>query len=320
MQLNTLKNLILYIVIPCFNEQDVLPITSKYFIEKLNSVVKKYELSSESKLLFINDGSIDDTWNIIKKLSEEFNVVKGISLSNNVGHQNALLAGLYESKELCDICISIDCDGQDDINAIDDMVYEYSKGNEIVYGVRCDRESDSWIKRVTAETYYKFLNAMGAKTVYNHADYRLVSKKVLISLFKFNESNLYLRGIFPLIGYKHSIVTYKRFKRANGNSHYTLKKMINLALNGITNLSVKPLRLIFIIGLFVVISSLLFFLLLLIRKLNGIIISSDFMIISVVSFLFGIQLSSLGVVGEYVGKIYIETKNRPKFIIEEKTY
>ena len=320
MHMYTLKNKTLYIVVPCFNEQEVLPITSKYFIDKLNAVVKKYELSSESKLLFINDGSADDTWIIIKNLSEKYDVVKGVSLSNNVGHQNALLAGLYESKELCDICISIDCDGQDDINAIDDMLYEYSKGNDIVYGVRCDRGSDSWIKRVTAEMYYKFLNAMGAKTIYNHADYRLVSKKVLISLFKFNESNLYLRGIFPLIGYKHSIVTYKRFKRANGNSHYTLKKMIDLALNGITNLSVKPLRLIFIIGLLFVISSLVVFLSLFIRSLTGIVASRDTLFLSVICFLFGIQLTSLGVIGEYIGKIYIETKNRPKFIIEEKTY
>lgn len=319
--MNEIKNKILYIVIPCFNEQDVLPVTLNLFIDKIHALIDKFKLSDDSKLLFVNDGSFDCTWKIIKEASYKDYHCIGISLSKNMGHQNALIAGLYEARTKCDICVSIDCDGQDDIDAIDEMIYEYSKGNDIVYGVRNDRKSDSILKKITAETYYKFLNMMagGGRVIYNHADYRLVSKRALEALALFNESNIYLRGVFPLIGYSQTIVEYKRAKRIKGESHYPLPKMLGLALNGITNLSIKPLRVILFVGTVVSALSFAGVIWSLVLKINGDTISGWASTICIICLVSGFQLISIGIIGEYIGKIYMETKNRPKFIIEDRT-
>ena len=234
----------LYIVIPCYNEQAVLPITAPLFLNKITSLISKNKISQDSKVLFVNDGSKDDTWKIIKSLSNENIHYEGITLSRNRGHQNALLAGLMEAKDRCDITISIDCDGQDDINAMDEMVDNYINGAEIVYGVRSKRATDTFFKRFTAESFYKLIKWMGADIVYNHADYRLVSSKVLNEFANFKEVNIFLRGMFPLVGFKSTCVYYERNERIAGESHYPLKKMLALAFDGITSLSVKPIRLI----------------------------------------------------------------------------
>ena len=244
---------ILYIVIPCYNEQEVLPATAPTFLGKIEQLAAADKISDKSRVLFVNDGSADNTWNIIKELSSSDEHYVGISLSRNRGHQNALLAGLMEAKDKCDISISIDCDGQDDINAMDKMVDLYLEGCDVVYGVRDDRESDTVFKRTSAQAFYKLLNAMGAESVYNHADYRLLSAKVLRELEKFGEVNIYLRGMVPLVGFKSSVVPYKRTERVAGKSKYPLKKMISLALNGITSLSVKPIRIITAFGFLVAI-------------------------------------------------------------------
>lgn len=241
----------LYIVIPCYNEEKVLPLTAPMFLEKLNKMISGGLISENSKILFVDDGSKDKTWEIISNLSKENEAFSGIKLSRNRGHQNALLAGLMEAKEKCDITISIDCDGQDDINAMDKMVEEYHSGAEVVYGVRSSRKTDTFFKRFTAETFYKFLRAMGAEVVYNHADYRLVSSKVLKEFANFKEVNLFLRGMIPLVGFKSTSVYYERNERLAGKSHYPFKKMIALALDGITSLSTKPLHMIMTLGILV---------------------------------------------------------------------
>lgn len=241
----------LYIVIPCYNEEKVLPLTAPMFLERLNKMISEGHISEESKILFVDDGSKDKTWEIISDLSKENEAFSGIKLSRNRGHQNALLAGLMEAKEKCDITISIDCDGQDDINAMEQMVEEYHSGAEVVYGVRSSRKTDTFFKRFTAETFYKFLKVMGAEVVYNHADYRLVSSKVLKEFANFKEVNLFLRGMIPLVGFKSTSVYYERNERLAGKSHYPLKKMIALALDGITSLSTKPLHMIMTLGIFV---------------------------------------------------------------------
>lgn len=241
----------LYIVIPCYNEENVLPLTAPMFLEKLNNMISKNLISEKSKILFVDDGSKDKTWDIISDLSKGNEAFSGIKLSRNRGHQNALLAGLMEAKEKCDITISIDCDGQDDINVMEKMVEEYHNGAEVVYGVRSSRKKDTFFKRVTAESFYKFLRFMGAEVIYNHADYRLVSAKVLKEFANFKEVNLFLRGMIPLVGFKSTSVYYERNERLAGKSHYPLKKMIALALNGITSLSTKPLHMIMTLGIFV---------------------------------------------------------------------
>lgn len=235
---------ILYIVIPCYNEEQVLPITCSMFLEKIKSLVQKEKISDESRILFVNDGSKDKTWEIIKQLAKEDFHYKGISQSRNRGHQNAVLAGLMEAKDVCDITISIDCDGQDDINAMDAMVDAYLDGCEIVYGVRSRRDTDTFFKRFTAEGFYKVMNWMGAEVVFNHADYRLVSSRVLLEFANYKEVNIFLRGMFPLVGFKSTSVYYERHERIAGESHYPLSKMLALAFDGITSLSVKPLHLI----------------------------------------------------------------------------
>ena len=309
----------LYIVIPCYNEEAVLPITAPLFRDKLLSLSSQGKISPDSRVLFVNDGSRDNTWNLICQLAKEDAHFKGICLSRNRGHQNALLAGLMEAKDKCDITISIDCDGQDDINAMDAMVDEYLSGAEIVYGVRSKRDTDTFFKRFTAESFYKLMKWMGADTVYNHADYRLVSSRALKEFANFKEVNIFLRGMFPLVGFKSTCVYYERHERIAGESHYPLKKMLALAFDGITSLSIKPIRI--ITGLGVVISLVAFALIVyaLVSYFTGNVVSGWASSLIVTCFLGGIQLISLGVIGEYVGKIYMETKARPRFIISERT-
>ena len=309
----------LYIVIPCYNEEAVLPITAPLFRDKLLALSAQGKVSPDSRVLFVNDGSRDNTWNLIRQLAQEDEHYAGICLSRNRGHQNALLAGLMEAKDKCDITISIDCDGQDDLNAMDAMVDEYLSGAEIVYGVRSKRDTDTFFKRFTAESFYKLMRWMGADTVYNHADYRLVSCRVLNEFANFKEVNIFLRGMFPLVGFKSTCVYYARHERIAGESHYPLKKMLALAFDGITSLSIKPIRI--ITGLGVCISLVAFALIVyaLVSYFSGNVVSGWASSLIVTCFLGGIQLISLGVIGEYVGKIYMETKARPRFIISERT-
>ena len=310
----------LYIIIPCYNEQAVLPITAPMFLDKLNSLAAAEKISGDSRILFVNDGSKDETWNIIKDLSRQDEHYIGICQSRNRGHQNAVLAGLMEAKDCCDITISIDCDGQDDINAMDAMVDAYLDGCDVVYGVRSSRETDTFFKRFTAQSFYKFLAAMGAEVVYNHADYRLISARVLKEFANFKEVNLFLRGLVPLVGFKSTSVTYSRAERIAGESHYPLKKMIALAVDGITSLSVKPLQMIMGFGLFVAVISFIGCLWALITALCGHPASGWASMTCIICFVSGVQLICLGVIGEYIGKIYLETKQRPRYIISERTW
>ena len=310
----------LYIIIPCYNEEEVLPITAPMFLEQLKTMQTKEQISLESKIMFIDDGSKDNTWEIIKKLSAENSSFIGIAQSRNRGHQNAVLAGLMEAKEKCDITISIDCDGQDDISVMTQMVEEYMSGSEVVYGVRHNRKADTFFKRATAEGFYKFLNAMGAEVVFNHADYRLISAKVLKEFAKFKEVNLFLRGMVPLVGFKSSSVFYQRKERYAGKTHYTLSKMLALAMDGITSLSVKPLRLISSVGIIMSVFSIIGLIWAIISKLAGFTATGWASIVAAICLLSSIQLICIGVIGEYIGKIYMEVKNRPRYIIREKTY
>jgi len=311
---------ILYAIVPCYNEQEVLPITAPMFLEKLNSLISAGKISSDSRIMFVNDGSKDGTWEIIKELSNADEHYIGISQSRNRGHQNAVLAGLMEAKDMCHITISIDCDGQDDINAMDEMVDAYLDGCEVVYGVRSSRETDTFFKRFTAQGFYKFLSAMGAEVVYNHADYRLISSRVLQEFSNFGEVNLFLRGMVPLVGFKSTTVSYSRAERIAGESHYPLKKMIALAIDGITSLSVKPLRLITGFGVFVAIISFIGVLWALITALCGNSVAGWASMTCIICFVSGVQLICLGIIGEYIGKIYMETKQRPRYIISERTW
>lgn len=314
-----MKQPILYIVIPCYNEQEVLPITAPLFRQKILDLSEKGKISADSKVLFVDDGSKDDTWKIIKELASSDTHYKGISLSRNRGHQNALLAGLMEAKDQCDISISIDCDGQDDIGAMDAMVDEYLSGAEIVYGVRSSRASDTAFKRGTAQAFYRLMNRLGAETVYNHADYRLVSARALKEFANFREVNIYLRGMFPLVGFKSTSVYYERHERMAGKSHYPLKKMLALAFDGITSLSIQPIRIITTLGIFISLISAILILYALISLICGNTVPGWSSTLIAICLLGGIQLISLGVIGEYVGKIYMETKGRPRFIIDQRT-
>lgn len=311
---------ILWLVIPCYNEQEVLPITAPIFLNKINTLVKCGEISEKSRILFVNDGSKDKTWEIIKELSKQDSRFIGIAQSRNRGHQNAVLAGLFEAIEYCDITISVDCDGQDDINAVDKMVEEYKNGYEIVYGVRSCRDTDTKFKRFTAEAFYKLMNLLGAEVVFNHADYRLLSKRALKELTKFREVNLFLRGMVPLLGFESTTVEYERREREAGESHYPLSKMISLALNGITSLSVKPIRLITSFGLFIAGISFIGVFWAIISAILGKTVSGWASMTCIICFVSGVQLTSLGIIGEYIGKIYMETKSRPRFIISERTW
>lgn len=307
----------LFCVIPCYNEQEVLPETSRRLKEKIEDLVGRKMISSDSRILMVNDGSKDDTWNIIKKLHEEDEVFQGINLSKNMGHQNALLAGLMTAKDLCDMAISLDADLQDDINAIDAMVDKFNKEDcEVVYGVRSKRATDTFFKRFTAESYYKLIDAMGAKTVYNHADYRLLSRRALQALSEFGEVNLFLRGIVPMLGFKSDIVYYERAERFAGESKYPLKKMLSFAIEGITSLSTKPIKMITELGFFIFFVSIAVFIYSLVRYFTGHTIQGWTTTVLSVWAIGGLIMISLGVIGEYIGKIYLETKNRPRFIIE----
>ena len=310
---------ILYIVVPCYNEEEVLPVTCKLFLNKIYELTESGMISDKSRILFVNDGSKDNTWNIIKELAESDEHYTGIAQSRNRGHQNAVLAGLMEVKNLADITISIDCDGQDDIDAMNLMVEEYLNGAEIVYGVRSKRETDTFFKRFTAETFYRLLNMMGVETIYNHADYRLVSGRVLQEFANFKEVNLFLRGMFPLVGFKSTCVYYERHERIAGKSHYPLRKMLSLALDGITSLSIKPIRIITIIGLLISILSFAGVIWSMIMYFTENSITGWSSTTCIICFIGGIQMISLGILGEYIGKIYMETKSRPRYIISEKT-
>lgn len=312
-------NAILYIIIPCYNEEKVLPITSTMFLEKIESLVDKGKISDKSRIMFVNDGSKDRTWEIICELARTDEHYMGISQSRNRGHQNAVLAGLMEAKDNCDITISIDCDGQDDINAMDKMVDEYLNGCEIVYGVRSSRQTDTFFKRFTAQGFYKLLNAMGAEVVYNHADYRLVSSRVLKEFENFKEVNLFLRGMFPLVGFKSTSVYYERHERIAGESHYPLRKMLALAFDGITSLSIKPIRMITGLGTAIAMLSFIGVIWSIVMAILGKTVAGWASMVCIVSFIGGIQLICVGVIGEYIGKIYMEVKHRPRYIISERT-
>ena len=307
---------ILYVVVPCYNEQEVLPITGSMFTDKITELIEKEKISQESKVVFVNDGSKDKTWEIISQMAKADSRIEGITLSRNRGHQNAVLAGLMEVKDRCDITITIDCDGQDDINAMDQMVEEYLNGCEVVYGVRNNRESDTFFKRVTAEGFYKFLKIMGAEVVFNHADYRLLSSRVLQELAKYKEVNIYLRGMVPLVGFKSTSVYYERRERYAGESHYPLSKMLSLAFDGITSLSIKPIRMIMSLGMIIAILSFVGVIWSFAVRVSGNAVSGWASMTCLICFLGGIQLICLGVLGEYIGKIYKEVKQRPRYVIE----
>lgn len=315
-----MKRPILYIVIPCYNEEEVLPITAPQFLGKIKDLAAQGLISDDSRVMFVNDGSRDHTWEIINSLARSDEHFIGISQSRNRGHQAAVLAGLMEAKDVCDISISIDCDGQDDINAMDEMVRAYHDGCEVVYGVRSSRETDTFFKRTTAQGFYKFLSMMGAEVVYNHADYRLISARVLKEFANFKEVNLFLRGMVPLVGFKSTSVEYERHERLAGESKYPLRKMIALAVDGITSLSVKPLRLIMSFGIVVALLSFVGVIWALVAALSGHAVAGWASTTCIVCFVSGVQLVCMGIIGEYIGKIYMETKHRPRYIISERTW
>ncbi len=310
---------VLYIIIPCYNEEAVLPITAPQFLSKLQSLIAQDKISEQSRILFVNDGSKDQTWPIIESLSHQDQHFLGICQSRNRGHQNAVLAGLMEAMDHCDITISIDCDGQDDIDAMDKMVDAYLAGNQVVYGVRSSRETDTFFKRFTAQSFYKLMKIMGAEVVYNHADYRLISSTVLREFAKFKEVNLFLRGMVPLVGFQSTTVEYERHERLAGESKYPLKKMLSLAVSGITSLSVQPLRLITGFGALVALLSFAGVIWALVSALLGRTVSGWASMTCIICFVSGVQLISLGIIGEYIGKIYMETKGRPRYIISQRT-
>ena len=310
---------VLYIVIPCYNEEAVLPITAPMFLKKITELTTAGKIHPDSRVMFVDDGSKDNTWTIIEDLAGSDPHYIGIRQSRNRGHQNAVLAGLMEAKDRCDITISIDCDGQDDINAMDAMVEEYLGGCEIVYGVRSKRDTDTFFKRFTAQSYYKLLRSMGVETVYNHADYRLVSSRVLQEFASFQEVNLFLRGMFPLVGFKSTSVYYDRQERLAGKSHYPLRKMLGLAFDGITSLSVRPLHIITGLGSFIALLSFIGVLWSVIVALCGDSVPGWASMTCIICFIGGVQLTCLGVIGEYIGKIFLEVKQRPRYIISQRT-
>lgn len=306
----------IFIVIPCYYEEAVLPETSRRLKEKINSLIIRGLISKQSRIVFINDGSKDKTWDIIRHLHNEDSIFQGINLSRNRGHQNALLAGLMTVKEHCDAAISMDADLQDDINAIDEMIEKFNNGADVVYGVRSSRETDTFFKRFTAESYYKILNKLGANIEYNHADYRLMSKRALEGLAEFGEVNLFLRGIVPMIGYNTDRVYYKRAERFAGESKYPLKKMIQFAAEGLTSLSIKPIRMITSMGFLIFIISFLVLIYCIVGSVQGRTIPGWTTTVISVWAIGGLIMISLGVIGEYIGKIYLESKHRPRYIIE----
>lgn len=310
---------ILYIVIPCYNEEMVLPITAPLFLDKLNGLIGQNAISADSRILFVDDGSADNTWSLIRDLAASNSLYKGIALSRNHGQQPAMLAGLSEAIRYCDITVTVDCDGQDDLNAIDQMVAEYAKGSEIVYGVRSSRKSDTFFKRSSALLFYKIMNWLGVETVYNHSEYRLMSARAVRELLQFKEVNLFLRGMVTLVGFKSSCVYFERHKRTAGDTHYSTGKLMALAFEGITSFSIKPIRMITILGVILIIFSLFGIAWGFWSYFSGSTVAGWPSLFCLICFIGGIQLLSLGVIGEYVGKIYMETKSRPRFIIGERT-
>lgn len=307
----------LYLVIPCYNEEEVLPETSSQLRNKIQSLIQKGRISPQSRIVFVNDGSKDKTWEIISKLHEEDKIFQGIKLSRNKGHQNALLCGLMTVKDLCDMTISLDADLQDDINAIDEMVEKYYEGCDVVYGVRSARDTDTFFKKFTAEGFYKVMKMMGADVVFNHADYRLMSRRALDGLQSFKEVNLFLRGVVPMIGYKSDSVYYERKERFAGESKYPLKKMLAFAWEGITSLSTKPIKMISVLGGIIFIVSIIMLIYSIVRHFMGATeIGWTSTIVSIWA-IGGLQLLAIGIIGEYIGKVYLETKERPKFIVEK---
>ncbi|MDO4526527.1 MAG: glycosyltransferase family 2 protein [Candidatus Saccharibacteria bacterium] len=313
------KESILYIVIPCYNEEAVLTETTKQLTEKIERMIKEKLVSEKTRIMFVDDGSKDGTWSLIKKLHKENKYVDGLKLARNRGHQNALLAGLMTAKKYADIVISMDADLQDDIEALDSFVKEYEQGAEIVYGVRSSRKKDSFFKRNTAQFFYRMMKRFGVEIVYNHADYRLMSKRAVDELEKYKEVNLFLRGIIPLIGFKTSTVNYERKERFAGESKYPLKKMLGFALEGILSFSVTPLRVITVLGTIISVASFIFLIYVIIGHFtNNGNVAGWTTIIALVSFFGGFQILCIGLIGEYIGKIYSETKQRPRYSIEEE--
>lgn len=307
----------LYIVVPCYNEEAVISETAKRLREKMTMLIQKGQIGDQSRIVFVNDGSKDKTWSIIETLHQQDPLFAGINLSRNRGHQNALLAGLLTVREFCDFTISMDADLQDDIEVIDNFIHEYNKNHDIVYGVRSSRQTDSTFKRLTALGFYRFMSFMGVDIVYNHADYRLMSKRALEGLTQFREVNLFLRGIIPMIGYPTSIVQYERHERFAGESKYPLKKMLAFAMDGITSLSIKPIRMISASGLTIFLTSIIILIYSLIQRFSGHTETGWTSLMVSIWAIGGLQLLSIGIVGEYIGKIYLETKQRPRYIVEQ---
>jgi glycosyltransferase involved in cell wall biosynthesis len=308
----------LYLVIPCYNEEEVLQETAKRLLEKISYMMEKGKITTESKIMFVNDGSKDKTWSIIEDLHSKNNIFSGVNLSRNKGHQNALVAGLMTAKDYADMTISLDADLQDDIDVIDKFVEEYYNGSDVVYGVRSSRKTDSFFKRTTALAFYKLMNGLGVDVMYNHADYRLMSKRALEGLSEFKEVNLFLRGIVPLVGYKYSVVEYERHERFAGESKYPLSKMLAFAWDGITSFSIKPIRIITGLGFFIFAVSFIALIYSVVVNFRGNTVTGWTSLTVSIWMIGGIQLLSLGVIGEYVGKIYNETKKRPRYIIADK--
>lgn len=312
-----MKKPVLYVVVPCYNEEEVLPETSKRLKAKLEKLMGEDKISLSSKIMFVNDGSKDSTWDLISKLHESDSIFSGVNLSRNRGHQNALLAGLMTAKDFCDAAISMDADLQDDIDAVDAMVEKFAEGCEIVYGVRSSRKKDTFFKRFTAEAFYRLMNFLGAETVFNHADYRLMSRRALEGLAQFKEVNLFLRGIIPMIGYTSAIVEYERGERFAGESKYPLKKMLKFAFEGITSLSTKPIRYITILGVLLFLISIIMLIVFIVQWAIGVTVVGWASVICSVWAIGGLILFSLGIIGEYIGKIYLESKERPRFLIRD---
>lgn len=311
------KARVLYMVVPCYNEEAVLNETTRQLTEKIHALMEQGKISKRSRILYVNDGSKDNTWPIIVRLHEEYDIVSGLNLSRNRGHQNAVLAGLTYAREHCDAAISMDADLQDDIDAIDEMIDKFNAGTDVVYGVRSDRKSDTFFKKFTAEGFYKFMRWMGVDIVFNHADYRLMSKRVLDQLENYKEVNLFLRGIVPLIGYPSDNVYYERHERFAGESKYPLKKMLSFAFDGITSFSVKPIRFILSLGLLVFLVSLGILIYSVVRYFIGATVSGWRSLMVSVWALGGLQLFAIGIIGEYIGKVYLETKGRPRFAVQD---
>ena len=312
-----MKDTKLFVVLPCYNEEEVLGETSKRLLELYGKMISEGTVSPESKIVFVDDGSRDRTWEIISGLCEQNNIYRGVKLAHNAGHQNALLGGLMTVKDECDCAVSIDADLQDDLNVIPEMVKKFDNGCDVVYGVRSERKTDSFFKRTTAQGFYKFMAMMGVDVVYNHADYRLMSRRALNDLESFKEVNLFLRGLVPLIGYKSDSVYYERAERFAGESKYPLKKMLSFAFDGITSFSVKPIKVLWSMGLIVCVAAVIAAIYTLVSKFFGYTSDGWASLMCSIWFLGGVQLVSIGIIGEYIGKIYKESKARPRYIIEE---